>query len=281
MSHHLIEKLNQSAKEQKRFAFLELLLIWEGKVTAKQLAHQFEISEKLAELVIHQYLELYPENLAFNGAENGYVTKTKMVPQFTEGTLQDYVMQVANGQQVTQLAMPSRHVEPELVRPILQAIREERRLKIHYASVQHPNFRERVIQPHNLVFDGMRWHVRAYCESNEAFRDFVISRFDPNQLSEVLDHADHFDLEDESWNTELSVEIMPDPRLDSARQTLIALDYDMQTTAQGFRKTIPVRAAMLMYLIQRLGLQNKDARPEAQQIVLTDGCEQRLSAYLS
>ena len=74
---------------------------------------------------------------------------------------------------------------------------------------------------------------------------------------------------------------MPDPRLDSARQTLIALDYDMQTTAQGFRKTIPVRAAMLMYLIQRLGLQNKDARPEAQQIVLTDGCEQRLSAYLS
>jgi len=34
----------------------------------------------------------------------------------------------------------------------------------------------RLIEPHTLVYTGMRWHARAYCEKNGQYRDFVLSR---------------------------------------------------------------------------------------------------------
>lgn len=40
-----------------------------------------------------------------------------------------------------------------------------------------PEAEIRLIAPHTLVYSGMRWHVRAYCDKNHDYRDFVLSRF--------------------------------------------------------------------------------------------------------
>lgn len=280
MASHLTDKETNSAVDQKRFAFIELMMIWEGYVNAQHISKQFELGVKLAVHVIQKYKNLYPENIQYHAANESYVPAMNMVAQFTSGSLQDYVQLIANGESVTQLAMPSRNVNPMLVRPILQAIREQRRLNIAYASVSHPEFAQRTIQPHNLVFDGLRWHVRAYCEKNQGFRDFVLSRFSDESPSELLDGADHYDLEDELWQTVLDVEIVPDPRLDENRCRIIALDYDMQSTATGFIKVLQVRAALLMYLINRLGLDQYHNKPEAQQIIISPNCLQALKDYL-
>jgi hypothetical protein len=47
-----------------------------------------------------------------------------------------------------------------------------------------------------------------------------------------------------------------------------------------FSKTMPVRAALLMYLINRLGLDQYHNKAEAQQIILSPDCQQLLKPYL-
>ena len=280
MASHLTEKESNSVIDQKRFAFLELLLIWEGRIQPKHLAQQFELGEKLAKHVIQKYKNLYPDNMQYHGASDSYQSGASMVAQFTNGSLQEYMQFMANTETVSSLELPNRNLQPALVRPILQAIREKLRLKIGYASVSNPNFIDRIIQPHHLVFDGMRWHVRGFCEKNQGYRDFVLSRFQPDNPAQLLDGADHFDLQDEVWHNQLSVEFMPDPRLDENRARIIALDYDMQLTSNGYRKTQLVRQALLMYWIQRMGLNQYHNNPQAQQIILTPESDQALKGYL-
>lgn len=280
MASHLTEKESNSVIDQKRFVFLELLLIWEGRIQPKHLAEQFELSEKLAKHVIQKYKNLYPENIQYHGATDSYQPGLNMVAQFCAGHLQEYMQFMANAQTVSMLEIPNRNLRPELVRPILQAIREQTRLEIAYASVSNPEFSSRVIQPHHLVFDGMRWHVRGFCEKNQDYRDFVLSRFQPDSPANLLDAADHFDIQDEAWNHVLDVSFMPDPRLDDNRARIIALDYDMQESEKGFRKTLKVRQALLMYWVQRMGLTQYHSNPQAQQIILTPESEQGLKGFL-
>jgi hypothetical protein len=280
MASHLSEKESNSAIDQKRFAFLELLLIWEGRIHPKHLAQQFELGEKLAKVVIQKYKNLYPDNIQYHGASGSYQPSANMISQFTNGSLQDYMQFMANSETVSSLELPNRKLQPALIRPVLQAIREKLRLEIAYASVSNPDFSSRIIQPHHLVFDGMRWHVRGYCEKNHDYRDFVLSRFQPQSPARLLDHADQFDLQDEAWNHLLNVEFMPDPRLDENRARIIALDYDMQHTNKGYRKTMQVRQALLMYWVQRMGLSQYHNNPQAQQIILTPESEQGLKEYL-
>ncbi len=280
MVSHLTEKESNSVIDQKRFAFLELLLIWEGRIQPKHLAQQFELGEKLAKHVIQKYKNLYPDNIQYHGASESYQPTPNMLAQFTNGTLQDYMQFMASTETVSNLELPNRNLQPALVRPVLQAIREQLRLEIAYASVSNPDFTVRTIQPHHLVFDGMRWHVRGFCEKNQDYRDFVLSRFQPDTPAELLDGADHFDIQDEVWNNVLNVVFMPDPRLDENRARIIALDYDMQLTSNGYRKTQPVRQALLMYWVQRMGLSQYHNNPQAQQIILTPECDQALKGYL-
>lgn len=51
-----------------------------------------------------------------------------------------------------------------------------------------------MISPHILIYTSMRWHVRAYCEKNRTYRDFVSSRFrgapEFERMSENLIDAD-------------------------------------------------------------------------------------------
>jgi predicted DNA-binding transcriptional regulator YafY len=56
---------------------------------------------------------------------------------------------------------------------LLKACREGLRLETEYVSLNTPNVEVRLIAPHTLVYTGMRWHVRAYCEKNGQYRDFA------------------------------------------------------------------------------------------------------------
>ncbi|GAA6135816.1 YafY family protein [Oceaniserpentilla sp. 4NH20-0058] len=280
MASHLTEKEGNSIIDQKRFAFIELMLIWEGRIQIKHISSQFELSEKLAKHILQKYKNLYPDNLLYQGSNDCYQVTQSMVAQFSSGSLQEYMQIMGGNDNVSSLELPNRNLQPEIIRPILQAIREQRRLQMGYASVSAPEFSMRVIQPHHLVFDGMRWHVRGFCEKNQDYRDFVLSRFQSPTPAELLNDADHFDLQDEAWNTLLSVSFMPDPRLDDNRARIIALDYDMEKALKGYRKTMKVRQALLMYWVQRMGLNQYNNNPQAQQIILTPESEQMLKEYL-
>jgi len=280
MSGHLKQQQENSTLDHKRFQFLELLVIWEGSIEAAAIKQHFQISSQLAGHVIAKYKSLYPNNLKFNGAQENYQGGDDFAMQHCLGSLDEYIALSGHASpSIEMLAAPIRKIEPKLVRPILKAIRDKLRLNIHYASVSNPEYASRFIQPHNLVFDGLRWHVRAYCEKNNGYRDFVLSRF-KGESAVIAGEASNGPQQDTLWNEMLQLEIMPDSRLDQNRKRIIAMDYDMDDLLGEFTKVIPVRAALLMYLMQRLRLDRYHEKAEIQQIIVSPQCQQALKAYL-
>jgi hypothetical protein len=78
-------------------------------------------------------------------------------------------------------------------------------------------------------------------------------------------------IDDEDWNSEITLEIVPHPALSETQAKVIALDYGMR----GGKAKIKVRRALLYYALRRLGLDTDPAarRPQDQQIVLLNSSE--------
>mgnify|MGYP001133705120 CR=1 FL=1 len=133
-------------------------------------------------------------------------------------------------------------------------------------SLNTPNVEIRLIAPHTLVYTGMRWHVRAYCEKNRQYRDFVLSRL--RGEPDLLDESPNTRELDEDWNTEVPIIFAPDGRLNAAQQAIIETDFGM---TEG-TLVVASRKALVKYVLRRYQVdpRNQATNPEAQQIVVTN-----------
>lgn len=271
---------------QRRFHFIELIVHWEGRLTTNHLQKHFAISRSSASNIIQDYVRFHPDFLRYNSSLKGYQATEYFNPCLNELDLSAYLKIAKQSeytvslQQFTWLNSPLADIAPKKVRGVLQALNSQLRVDVGYASVSSPDFEARIISPHNLVFDGMRWHVRAYCEKNRDFRDFVLTRF--NGEYEFEGNAEYDQSHDTLWQTQLDVVIEPDPRLTPERAHIIALDHQMTKQPNGrYQRTLNVRAALLLYLLKQLHLDSYQAKPEAQQIILSPECLEGLKPYMA
>ena len=164
------------------------------------------------------------------------------------------------------LEVPDRPIHPEILRPLLKACREGLRLETEYVSLNTPNVEIRLIAPHTLIYKGMRWHVRAYCEKNSGYRDFVLCRL--RGQPDLLDVSENTHERGEDWNLEIPVIIVPDGRLTAAQKVIIETDFGMRDG----KLVVPSRKALVKYVLQRYQIDPKNlaTSPEAQQIVVAN-----------
>ena len=159
------------------------------------------------------------------------------------------------------------YAHTEVLRPLLRACREGLRLECEYVSFNTPDGETRLIAPHTLIYTGMRWHVRAYCERNGDYRDFVLSRF--RGIPDLMDdRSTHGRDADSGWNTPVQVIIAPDSRLKPEQQAIIETDYGMH---QG-QLIVETRGALVQYVLQRYQIDptKVHAKATAQQIVVAN-----------
>lgn len=266
--------------------FIEVVVQWDGELSASMLQEYFSLSRATAQKLITGYKNTYPQNaFDYNRSTKRHTPTDQFVPQLTQGTLNEYLSFF--GQDATEgldgvnkksthlelLNPPLRNINPKLVRRIIQACNQSLRLDIEYLSLSSGDMEGRIISPHTLVNDGIRWHVRAYCEKNRQYRDFVLSRFSADPVFE--EHAEFTREHDQDWNTWLTIVLVPDPRLNDIKKRCIELDYMM---ADG-RLEIPCRAALVKYLLQRLRVDTYHHKPEGQQIIVESGCWESLAPY--
>jgi hypothetical protein len=273
-----------SFQERECFLIIESFALWEGRVNTTYLRNILGVSRQKASELFSQYQQLHPENLHYDASLKGHIPTDQFVPHYSSGHIDDYsqlLYRSGNSGYLSvfetgfcHLEAPLRNISPKLVQPIMRAIRDRLRVDIGYTSLSSPEYESRIISPHCLVFDGIRWHVRAYCGKNKQYRDFVLSRF--NGDAEFEGPASHIATQDERWNTWLDLVIQPDPRLAPEKRRLLELDYQMESG----QRVIPVRAALVMYLVQRLRLDRYDNNPEAQQIIIEPECLKQISQYL-
>ena len=277
-------------QQRQAFKRIELIAQWEGRLNTNQLTESLGITRQSASKLINEYKAFCPHNLAYNNQQKCYEPTAEFSPRISSGLLDDYIAISPNvaGAHLSDipthaslLRLGSGHNTPaaSVVRPIIQAIKNRQRLDIAYASITSPDFEERIISPHTLIHDGHRWHTRAWCEKNNDFRDFVLTR-----IRDVFNRegpAEQGREQDTGWNTWIEFSIEPDPRLDNARRTIVALDYGMQPNASGtLQRHYRVRAALLIYWLQQLRVDRYRERPEAQQIILSPYSQRELESWL-
>jgi predicted DNA-binding transcriptional regulator YafY len=264
-----------------RYRYLEIIALWEGRLTTRHLCDTFGIGRQQASKDINSYRrEVSSGNLEYDKHLKGYVPSPTFSPRVTAGLADEYLQLAARNNELANvfeslslglgnievLQVPVRDVQATTLRPILQAARQQRRIDVDYVSVNNPDREGRIIVPHTLVYTGLRWHVRAWCEKNTGYRDFVLSRF--RGEPEMMDNSAHGAAGDEAWQTRVQLRLRPDPRLTTAQQAVVATDYGM---IDG-ELAIETRGSLVPYVLQRLQLDpdRESAAPIAQQLVIVD-----------
>lgn len=264
-----------------RYRLIETVAWWEGRLTTGHLMQSFGISRQQASKDINSYIAEYaPKNLEYDKHLKGYVPSKQFRPLFIDDSASAYLHLLNQNHEraphieglavayahTEVLRVPDRSIRPEVLRPLLKACRLGLRLETEYVSLANPTPEIRLIAPHTLVYTGMRWHVRAYCEKNGEYRDFVLSRL--RGEPEVLDTSEFSREADAGWNTLVDVIIEPDQRLKPEQRSIIEVDYGM---LYG-QLIVPSRGALVQYVLQRFQIDaNKvQSKPRAQQIVVAN-----------
>lgn len=275
-----------------RFRLLEIVLMWEGRLTTNHLCTAFNIGRQQASRDINRYIqEVSPQGLEYDRNLKGYKPTAQFSPRFSEGKVDEYLLLLHREKQhqrqheagvlalplmdlryghIEILDVPNRHIDPVIVRGLVQAARSQLRVDVDYVSLSSAERSGRNIVPHTLVYDGIRWHVRAYCEKKGEYLDFVMSRF--RGTPELLNTSEHGRKQDREWNTQVTAVVVPNPELSTTQQDIIASDYAM---VEG-KLLITQRIPLLHYALERLQVsydgEHRD-QPLQHPLVLTNRTE--------
>jgi len=267
----------------QRLEFIEFRLFWEGRVNRSDLMEQFGLSVNQASADLNRYIGFVPDNMVYDKSARTYVRGPEYAPHFLKPDASRYLTQlrsladgIMDGDDTWIAELPSydaaptpaRGVSPITLRSVVGAIRRSEAIEVKYQSLSRPEPSWRWIAPHAIGFDGFRWHTRAFCQTDEVFKDFLLSRILETRgvmANEVTD------VTDADWLEYVTLEIGPHPDLSETQAKVIALDYGMR----GGKAKIKVRRALLYYALKRLGLDtDPNARkPQDQQIVLVNAAE--------
>jgi WYL domain len=271
-------KTSWSARQ--RLEFIEFRLFWDGEINRQEIVDRFGISIPQASADVGAYRTLAPENIEYSTTKKRYVATQNFEARLIAPNAERYLAQlraISDGvittldtfmettPDVVAMPIPSRLVDPPTLRALLRAIKSQRSMRIEYQSLNanrpEPMWRE--ITPHAFGWDGLRWHVRAFCHLELIFKDFIISRF--LKVGQEGPPAKSGS-DDRDWNTDFEVVLVPNPQLSADQKQTIERDYGM---SDG-RAVVRVRRAMLYYFDKRLRLDvaEKQDRPRETPVIV-------------
>lgn len=246
-----------SSKQRERLEFIEFLLRFKGSANRSDIGTRFGIQPSAATKDFKLYRELAESNLNLDQKTKNYVINCQSFkPKFdldvkkALSRLRDPSIGKALGlSQIEATSTPPRLGLPniEVLSAVTRAIATEKPIELEYYSPYNSGYSKRVISPHGLVDNGLRWHIRAYNRKREKFSDFVLNRCNNVVvLDEQIEDHERKNW-DRQWNWTLELELAPHPNRENVKYPdAIALEYGM---SEGSLK-IPVRAAVAGYWLR-------------------------------
>lgn len=265
-----LERVPPRWETHQRLRFIEARLFWTGRINRGEIMEYFGISQPQSSKDLTLYQEIAPNNCYYDKSAKTYRSSDKFKPIFIDPNvskfdghllLEDGIL----GWQPEIIRMPNlqRPVKAEIFRAILIATREKQAIRIRYQSMNSERPSWRWVSPAEWSHDGFRWHVHAYCENRNAWRDFVLGRI--IETGESKDQPDSL-AEDKAWDEWHTIIYEPHPELSEDRRKIIEQDYGMKNG----RGTLKVQAPMLFYTLVHFGLDTDNRGPKAQHIVLVN-----------
>jgi len=266
---------------RQRLQYIELMAFYTGVVTRSDIARTFGISDAAATKDLKLYSQMAPDNLVYKHSVFGFVPTpgfsevfTDLSPSVVLPLIADNLPtaggpaenQLVYGVVVESLPLPSRLPDKHDLAQIIQAIKNHKKLRVNYRSLSDRNGEEdRVIEPHALVNNGLRWHMRAYNEQTFDFRDFVLSRI--TQAAAMDDEAESSPQYDDDWMETVTLKLAPHTGLSKQKQMNLLIDYGVSDEWVE----VEVRRALLGYVLQRLSVdttRDHSLNPNAYQLIL-------------
>ncbi|HEY3536241.1 MAG TPA: WYL domain-containing protein [Trinickia sp.] len=253
--------------QDRRLEFIDFRLQWDGRLNRSDLTDFFGISVPQASLDIARYQDARPGNMEYDRSLRVYVATSVFSPVFPVSHPSRYLNELlaaATGvlprdatfvgwwPPVGIAPMPAQTLDVEVLTALLRAMRNRTGLRLRYQSTAFSDPQSRAMTPHALTFDGLRWHVRAFCHLESRFRDFAITRMLKVEGEEPagLGGAD-----DAEWQTVVTLVLAPNPELEQYRARVVELDYGM---VDG-ELHLSCRQALLFHTLRQLGLRNGSA----------------------
>jgi hypothetical protein len=253
--------------QERRLAFIDLRLQYDGRINRKALQEFFGISTPQASADLELYKKLVGDNLLYDGSSRAYVAGPRFVPlsgrsaaasyldelyRLTRGVTAPDETFVGFVPPVGVVATPARAIDAGEVAILVRAIRDKTALAVTYQSMNSPKPANRVITPHAMGFDGLRWHVRCWCHTRHTFRDFAIGRV---KVLGAVEDAEPIDPSaDEGWNTLVNIILVPHPKLTVSQRSAVVQDFGMTNG----RLALACRKAMLFYTLRHLNLHTRE-----------------------
>ena len=265
--------------QERRLQFIDFRLQWEGRINRRDVTEFFKISVPQASADISRYSEIAPDNLQYDTSSRTYTASAVFTPIFEASGPRQYLSQLlaverkilASDQAflsyrppMASVPLPSRNIDRETLTHMLRAMAEKAMIQIRYQSIAREEEQKRYVSPHAFGYDGVRWHVRAFCHLRQGFRDFVFGRI----LTAGQPVASAIDPEDDlEWNTDVELVLMPDAALTPKQRQGVELDYGMK----GGRLSISCRQAMLFYTLRTLNFETSGVpRKGERQLVIAN-----------
>ena len=294
----------------RRLEFIDFRLGIDGKINRKDLVQFFSISVPQASLDLSKYhsmlLDSDPprKNLVYDRHLKVYLRTDDFRPLFpdvcsAESYLNDLLL-ASRGELVDSRNFfgfvptvgiacfnpPRRRIKSEVLYNILEAIRTKRAVHITYMSLSENGPVDRLVAPHGLAYDGMRWHVRAYCYDVHQFRDYVLSRIVqfavprtpapndryPDPIGNGFKEVGTSSRDDKDWNEHVELVLRANPDLPESARRAVEYDYGMKKDGCI---SYSCRRALLFYALFYLRLTPDDeCLPAAERQLVLDNKEE-------
>ncbi|MEP3350908.1 MAG: WYL domain-containing protein [Marinomonas sp.] len=258
----------------QRYWMLELIAFWEGQVNTRPLMSALGLTRQSVSTAIKSYLDQFPNALVYDSGQKSYQVTQHFSPHIINQTLDEYFDWLNYGKIPTfqknkaisdqhRIEALARFVSPQVMRPLLKAVKEKTAVDCEYLSVASTDPQGRLLYPHGFVKTANRWHVRAYCALRQQYLDFVLSRFQSVEYDGAP--ATNTQSQDLLWNTQVSLVFAPDSRLTDKQKQVLENDYGMENGQLKFQ----TRAALVKYTLDDLQIKTKmlEANPQAQQLI--------------
>ncbi|MAL97904.1 MAG: hypothetical protein CL583_05570 [Alteromonadaceae bacterium] len=247
-----------------RYRLIEIIALWEGRLTTNHICHAFGIGRQQASKDINTYLrEIAPENLTYDRHLKGYVPTRAFRPAVTLGQWREYRDLISRDDDLKQnfedldiglpntelVRLPGQAGKPEVLRPLIQTIRQNRRADIHWVSLESTRPQADQIEPHSLVCIGSHWFIRTWSEVAGGYANLRVSRLrgEPRLRSTKARHRRD---KDAAWQERVAISLRPHSSFSQVQQSVIAEDFGM---SDG-ELTLSVRQALVPLVMAQLPL---------------------------
>jgi len=228
--------------------YVEDLAWWNGVLSRKELVDHFRISGQQATAVLQAYQEVNPKCMEYSLNVRRYLASPKMKREISPASFEEQLS--IEDDLFGRVNIPVREVSDKVYRYLMVAVKNDRYVTMTYQSKSSSSPEKRKIIPKAFGYDGVRYHVRAWCTKREGYVDFSLLR-----IKDIKWPTEQVDIEleeDADWNEIITVKFRINPKASEGTKLALIEDYGLSSEDDCIE--IECRKAMQSYVLFRMGL---------------------------